>query len=142
MRACAWAVLLALIAGCGGSSSKPRAAPHAAARPQTVSERCGPPDAPARTIRFKTQDGATLTGAIAGSGPVGVVLIHEYPGPMCGWWPYAAYLARHHGKAASRQVNMPKCDSARVQRGDQACRQLAQDLIAVQSGIEGLGAFQ
>lgn len=40
-----------------------------------------------------------LAGAIAGSGPVGVVLIHEYPGPMCGWWPYAAYLARHHVRA-------------------------------------------
>jgi pimeloyl-ACP methyl ester carboxylesterase len=23
------------------------------------------------------------------------VLLHEYPGPMCGWWPYAVYLAQH-----------------------------------------------
>ena len=41
----------------------------------------------------------TLDGAIVGSGPVGAVLIHEYPGPMCGWWPYAAYLARHGVRA-------------------------------------------
>jgi esterase/lipase len=40
-----------------------------------------------------------LDGAVVGSGPVGVVLLHEYPGPMCGWWPYATYLA-HHGVQA------------------------------------------
>jgi pimeloyl-ACP methyl ester carboxylesterase len=37
-----------------------------------------------------------LDGAIVGHGPVGAVLLHEYPGPMCGWWPYANYLAAHH----------------------------------------------
>jgi dienelactone hydrolase len=36
---------------------------------------------------------------VAGKGEVGAVLIHEYPGPMCGWWPYAAYLARHGVRA-------------------------------------------
>jgi pimeloyl-ACP methyl ester carboxylesterase len=41
----------------------------------------------------------TLNGAIVGSGPVGAVLIHEYPGPMCGWWPYAVYLSRHGVRA-------------------------------------------
>jgi pimeloyl-ACP methyl ester carboxylesterase len=40
-----------------------------------------------------------LDGAIVGTGRVGVVLLHEYPGPMCGWWPYAVYLA-HHGVRA------------------------------------------
>jgi alpha/beta superfamily hydrolase len=36
-----------------------------------------------------------LDGAVVGTGPVGAVLLHEYPGPMCGWWPYAVYLAQH-----------------------------------------------
>ena len=95
-----------LAGGCGGSHAptaatpRPTATPEATATPvPTISERCGPPDAPARAIHFKTSDGVTLDGAIVGSGPVGAVLIHEYPGPMCGWWPYAEYLARRGVRA-------------------------------------------
>ena len=40
-----------------------------------------------------------LDGAIVGHGRIGVVLLHEYPGPMCGWWPYAAFLSRHGAQA-------------------------------------------
>jgi pimeloyl-ACP methyl ester carboxylesterase len=94
---CAGVVAAALAAGCGGSARPPTAAPQKAAA--APSERCGPPDTRARTIRFETSDGVTLDGAIVGSGPVGAVLIHEYPGPMCGWWPYAAYLSRHGVRA-------------------------------------------
>jgi dienelactone hydrolase len=99
-------IALALVAaGCGGGSHAP--APHrpaATASPATATlptpaSRCGPPKAPARTLWFRTRDGVRLDGAIAGSGRVGAVLIHEYPGPMCGWWPYAHYLARHGMRA-------------------------------------------
>jgi pimeloyl-ACP methyl ester carboxylesterase len=92
------------VAGCGGSTrasgtATPRAtatatATAAAALPQP-SERCGDPHARALTVRFRARDGMSLDGAIVGRGPVGAVLLHEYPGPMCGWWPYAVYLARH-----------------------------------------------
>jgi hypothetical protein len=88
----------ALVGSCAGGDH-PRAARAPAAPLRAPSERCGPPDAPARTLHFETSDGATLDGAIVGSGRAGVVLIHEYPGPMCGWWPYAAYLARHGVRA-------------------------------------------
>ena len=37
----------------------------------------------------------TLDGAIVGSGTIGVVLAHQYPADLCGWWPYAVYLAHH-----------------------------------------------
>ena len=97
MRCVCLGLLVALLAGgCGAGSHPPSARSPA---PAAVSERCGPPDAPARTLRFETSDGVTLDGAIVGSGPVGAVLIHEYPGPMCGWWPYAEYLARHGVRA-------------------------------------------
>jgi dienelactone hydrolase len=99
-------VLVVVAGGCGGKSSPPRAQRPTATpteAPATAlpapSERCGPPDRPARTVRFQTDDGVTLAGAVVGSGPVGAVLVHEYPGPMCGWWPYAAYLARHGVRA-------------------------------------------
>jgi pimeloyl-ACP methyl ester carboxylesterase len=32
---------------------------------------------------------------MVGTGKVGVVLGHEYPSELCGWWPFAVYLARH-----------------------------------------------
>jgi pimeloyl-ACP methyl ester carboxylesterase len=57
--------------------------------------RCGGSRLGAHAIRFRTDDGVTLAGAVIGSGPVGAVLIHEYPLDLCGWWPYARYLARH-----------------------------------------------
>ncbi len=101
-------VLSLVLTGCGGGNSASRphqqssatattgtAAASDASLPQP-SKRCGTPNAPATTLRFSAGDGTKLDGAIVGSGPVGVVLLHEYPGPMCGWWPYAVYLA-HHG---------------------------------------------
>jgi pimeloyl-ACP methyl ester carboxylesterase len=95
---CLGLILAVLFAGCGGGGNAPK--PHPAATPlPAVSDRCGPPDVKARTLRFETSDGVRLDGAIVGSGPVGAVLIHEYPGPMCGWWPYAAYLSRHGVRA-------------------------------------------
>jgi pimeloyl-ACP methyl ester carboxylesterase len=93
VAACGAAFVLALAAaGCGAA----RPAPRAVAPPPQPSARCGTPDEHASTLWFRAADGVRLDGAIVGSGPVGVVLLHEYPGPLCGWWPYAAYLG-HHG---------------------------------------------
>jgi alpha-beta hydrolase superfamily lysophospholipase len=44
---------------------------------------------------FPARDGTLLDGAELGSGPVGVVLGHQFPAELCGWWPFAVYLARH-----------------------------------------------
>jgi pimeloyl-ACP methyl ester carboxylesterase len=89
---------LVVIAGCGGGSDGAGpggAAPSTAASPSGATNR-GCDDARERThgIRFRTSDGVVLDGAVIGSGPVGAVLIHEYPLDHCGWWPYAGYLAR------------------------------------------------
>ncbi len=43
---------------------------------------------------FEATDGTLLDGAFVGSGNSGVVLAHEYPADLCGWWPFATYLAR------------------------------------------------
>ena len=88
-------VVVLLVAGCGGGSAPDPPPTHRAATLPAPAERCGSPDTPARPIRFRTGDGVELDGAVVGSGPVGAVLVHEYPGPMCGWWPYANYLSRH-----------------------------------------------
>jgi pimeloyl-ACP methyl ester carboxylesterase len=69
------------------------AAPATTAVASAVSKRCGPPDAAGSLIHFKSTDGTRLDGALAGSGRAGVVLVHEFPNNLCGFWPYAAYLA-------------------------------------------------
>jgi pimeloyl-ACP methyl ester carboxylesterase len=57
------------------------------------SQRCGSPDETADLFRFRTADGVELDGAMVGTGSIGVVLAHQYPADLCGWWPYANYLA-------------------------------------------------
>jgi alpha/beta superfamily hydrolase len=97
------AAVLIAVAGCGGDShpaahkratETTTAAPASAARP-----RCGEATGRAQAVRFRTSDGVTLSGFVVGSGPVGAVLIHEYPRDLCGWWPYARYLSRHGVRA-------------------------------------------
>src|SRR3954454_16527526 len=87
--------LLVAVAGCG-DGSHPAAGPTTAASPASAGAApCGDKDEPSPAIRFRTSDGVMLSGAVAGAGPVGAVLIHEYPLDLCGWWPYARYLAGH-----------------------------------------------
>src|SRR5262245_8728000 len=81
-------------AGCGGAARKPAVSatptPKPAA-PQHAAERCGDPDKPARLVNLTTSDGLKLDGVSVGKGALGVVLLHEYPADLCGWWPYANY---------------------------------------------------
>src|SRR5690349_18950079 len=87
---------VAVLAACGGGPAKTPAArtpvPTATALEQP-SERCGAPDKPAKLVRLRTSDGLTLDGVSVGDGDLGVVLLHEYPADLCGWWAYANYLA-------------------------------------------------
>ena len=66
---------------------------------QQPAQRCGDPDTPAKIVRLKTSDGLALDGVSVGDGDLGVVLLHEYPADLCGWWAYANYLA-HRGMRA------------------------------------------
>jgi pimeloyl-ACP methyl ester carboxylesterase len=45
-------------------------------------------------VRFPAADGVQLDGVLVGSGPAGVVLLHQYPADLCGFWPYAVYLSQ------------------------------------------------
>jgi alpha/beta superfamily hydrolase len=97
------AAVLVAVAGCGGdsqSTARKRTTSTAAAAPAGASDRpCTEPGVRAQAIRFRTGDGVELAGALVGSGPVGAVLIHEYPRDYCGWLPYSGYLARHGVRA-------------------------------------------
>jgi len=66
--------------------------------PPSLASECGGAVAstapPARAVAFTAGDGAQLHGIVLGSGTTAVVLAHEYPSSLCGWFPYAADLAR------------------------------------------------
>jgi pimeloyl-ACP methyl ester carboxylesterase len=94
------ATVLVAVAGCGGSHPVARKRAESTATPASAANRrCTEPGVRAQAIRFRTSDGVMLSGAVVGSGPVGAVLIHEYPRDYCGWLPYSGYLARHGVRA-------------------------------------------
>jgi esterase/lipase len=74
------------------AQGSPSTATAAASLPQPGVE-CAGPDMRATTLWFTSRDGVRLEGAVVGSGPVGAILLPEYPGTYCGWWPYAVHLA-------------------------------------------------
>jgi pimeloyl-ACP methyl ester carboxylesterase len=43
---------------------------------------------------LQAADGTSLNGVLVGRGPAGVVLAHKYPSDLCGFWPFADYLAK------------------------------------------------
>jgi len=95
------AVAAALVAvGCSGSSGNggqtSRSAGQAATATTLVQpgSRCGAPEVKATLLRFPAADGTQLDGVLVGGGPAGVVLLHQYPADLCGFWPYAVYLSK------------------------------------------------
>jgi hypothetical protein len=77
----------------------PPAPSTAAASPSARSqaeEDCGQTVAPAVEIddlALRAANGVTLNAAIVGSGPRGVILLHQTDDGLCGWLTYAGYLA-------------------------------------------------
>ena len=66
-------------------------------QPQPAAQECGGAVAgtgSAQPIAFAAGDGVALHGDVLGSGRTTVVLDHEYPSSLCGWFPYAAQLAK------------------------------------------------
>ena len=66
--------------------------------PPSLASECGRSVAagapPATAVAFTAGDGVQLHGIVLGHGETTVVLAHEYPDSLCGWFPYAAELAR------------------------------------------------
>jgi dienelactone hydrolase len=68
-----------------------RRAAVAAIPPPPLAHRCRT-KVTARTFWFQAADGATLDGAVLGTGRTGVVLATEYPADLCRWVPEAIAL--------------------------------------------------
>jgi pimeloyl-ACP methyl ester carboxylesterase len=88
-------LVVVLLAGCGGGDHVRLAAQ--AKPPPLLAARCGTQGTfRSRTLWFSAADGTRLDGAELGSGPRGVILLHESPADLCGWEPYGMTLARRH----------------------------------------------
>jgi pimeloyl-ACP methyl ester carboxylesterase len=93
-------VLSLVLVSCHGKSapqppSAVRASTHSPSAATKASERCGSGASAGTVITFRAADGTTLDGVLVGHARTGVVLVHEYPADLCGFLPYAEYLAAH-----------------------------------------------
>lgn len=104
-RIAAGLTILALVAtACSGTSSSGSNGDTPAQGPTTTTvallpleqpaSRCGTATTKATLVRFQAADGTSLNGVLVGRGPAGVVLAHQYPSDLCGFWPFADYLAK------------------------------------------------
>ena len=86
--------------GTAGGGPSPAAGPHSEAPPapppqSAIARQCGPPDGPGELVTIRAADGVRLAAIEAGRGNRGVVLVPELGrSGKCGWWAYAAFLAR------------------------------------------------
>lgn len=107
--ALALGVILCLLPACGGGSQGSGSTPSATRTtpkplpiktPTTVTERCKTTGLPGDLTTFVDSGGRKLTGAVLGEGPHAAVLLHETgAGGLCGFVPYAAWLAAQGGRA-------------------------------------------
>ena len=128
-RCCGLAVAAAVLAaGCSGNANNGGQATRPTGQAATAttltnlpqpSGRCGVPNLKATVPRFPAADGTQLDGVLVGSGPAGVVLLHQHPADLCGFWPYAVYLSKRglytlaidlrcYGKSACPQADDAK----------------------------------
>jgi pimeloyl-ACP methyl ester carboxylesterase len=97
--------LSVVLAGCTGDGWWPStsitattAAPAAAPAPPPPAELCGGPTTPAQSLWLSAPGGAQVYAAVVGTGLTTAVFVQEAgPRGLCGFWPYADWLAKTKG---------------------------------------------
>jgi pimeloyl-ACP methyl ester carboxylesterase len=112
------AVVIALsitLASCtqDASSRPPTTTVASAAAPPPPAELCGGPTTPAQSLWLSAPGGAQIYAAVVGSGPTTAVFVQQAgPTGLCGFWPYADWLARTKGV---RSVLFSQCGTGASQ---------------------------
>jgi Dienelactone hydrolase family len=99
--------------------------------PPPPAQLCGGPTTPAQSFWLAAPGGAQLYAAVVGTGPTTAVFAHEAgPRGLCGFWPYADWLARTKGV---RSLLFSQCGNGASQcpAGNQADQWLAATTAAV-----------
>jgi hypothetical protein len=94
-----------MLTGCTGDDWWPStsitattAAPAATPPPPPPAQLCGGPTTQAESFWLSAPGGAQVYAAMVGTGPVTAVFVHQAgPTGLCGFWPYADWLARTKG---------------------------------------------
>jgi pimeloyl-ACP methyl ester carboxylesterase len=76
-----------------GCAADPAAPPTPERTERDVATGCRREAEAGRPVHFDGVDGARLGGVIVGTGPVGVVLVHQLDATLCQWLPYGKRLA-------------------------------------------------
>jgi pimeloyl-ACP methyl ester carboxylesterase len=106
-----------MLASCtSGTSSRPpttTAASAPAPAPPAPAELCGGPTTPAQSLWLSAPGGALVYAAVVGTGPATAVFVHQAGTTgVCGFWPYADWLARTKGV---RSVLFSQCGNGASQ---------------------------
>jgi pimeloyl-ACP methyl ester carboxylesterase len=99
--------------------------------PPPPAQLCGGPTTPAQSFWLAAPGGAQVYAAVVGTGPTTAVFVHEAgPQGLCGFWPYADWLARTIGV---RSLLFSQCGAGASQcpPGDAADQWLATTAAAV-----------
>jgi pimeloyl-ACP methyl ester carboxylesterase len=129
--------LSVVLAGCTGDGWWPSTsitattAASAAAPPPPPAELCGGPTTPAQSLWLSAPGGAQVYAAVVGTGPATAVFVQEFgTRGLCGFWPYADWLAKSKGV---RSVLFSQCGAGVSQcpAGDAADQWLAVTTAAV-----------
>ena len=113
------------------STTATTAAPAADPAPPGPAELCGGPTTPAQSLWLSAPGGALVYAAVVGTGPDTAVFVQEFgPRGLCGFWPYADWLARTNGV---RSVLFSQCGAGASQcpAGDAADQWLEVTTAAV-----------
>jgi pimeloyl-ACP methyl ester carboxylesterase len=80
------------------STTATTSAPAAIPAPPGPAELCGGPTTAAQSLWLSAPGGALVYAAVVGTGPATAVFVHQAgPTGLCGFWPYADWLARTKG---------------------------------------------
>ncbi|SNT59701.1 hypothetical protein SAMN05421812_111245 [Asanoa hainanensis] len=85
---CCAVLTVASAAACGSGDDVPPTPPSTADEAPPPAERCGGSGDVAKVV-LTTSDGVELAAARFGTGPRGLVLVHQLGSDLCGWFPQA-----------------------------------------------------
>jgi pimeloyl-ACP methyl ester carboxylesterase len=114
-----------------GDAGVTTSAPAAIPALPPPAELCGGPTTPAQSLWLSGPGGALVYAAVVGTGPTTAVFVQEFgPRGLCGFWPYADWLARGKGV---RSVLFSQCGAGVSQcpPGNQVDQWLAVTTAAV-----------
>jgi esterase/lipase len=80
-----------MVAACGPATPRPTPTPTPTEREVAVG--CQREAQGGTPVHFDSVDGARLGGLMLGTGPVGIVLVHQIDATLCQWLPYGKRLA-------------------------------------------------